>query len=102
MQNLKTRSFTKWRKKVQAAKADVQRLLNAGFIREVVYAQCLSNVVMVKKKNKKWRMCTDFMNLNKCCPKDDFPLPRLDKIIDSVVASEMMALLDCFSGYHQI
>jgi hypothetical protein len=88
--------------KVQAAKADVQRLLDAGFIREVVYAQCLSNVVMVKKKNEKWQMCTDFMNLNKCCPKDDFPLLRLDKIIDSVVASEMMALLDCFSGYHQI
>jgi hypothetical protein len=47
-------------------------------------------------------MCTDFTDLNKCCPKDDFPLIRIDKIIDSTVGSEMMALLDCFSGYHQI
>jgi hypothetical protein len=47
-------------------------------------------------------MCIDFTDHNKCCPKDDFPLPRIDKIIDSAVASEMMALLDCFSGYHQI
>jgi hypothetical protein len=47
-------------------------------------------------------MCTDFTDLNKCCPKDDFPLARIDQIVDSTVASEMMALLDCFLGYHQI
>jgi hypothetical protein len=47
-------------------------------------------------------MCIDFTDNNKCCPKDDFPLPRIDKIIDFAIASEMMALLDCFSGYHQI
>jgi hypothetical protein len=47
-------------------------------------------------------MCTDFTNLNKCCPKDDFPLSRIDKIVNSVVGCEIMALLDCFSGYHQI
>jgi hypothetical protein len=47
-------------------------------------------------------MCTDFMDLNKCCSKDDFPLARIDKIIDSTVGCEMMALLDCFLGYHQI
>jgi hypothetical protein len=47
-------------------------------------------------------MCTDFTDLNKCCPKDDFPLARIDKIIDSTMGCEMMALLDCFLGYHQI
>jgi hypothetical protein len=47
-------------------------------------------------------MCTDFTDLNKCCPKDDFPLSRIDKIVDSAVGCETMALLDCFSGYHQI
>jgi hypothetical protein len=57
---------------------------------------------MVRKKNGKWWMCTDFMDLNKCCPKVDFPLARIDKTVDSAAASEMMALLDCFSGYHQI
>jgi hypothetical protein len=88
--------------KIQATKAEVQRLLDAGFIREVVYPKWLSNVVMVRKKNGKWWVCTDFTDLNKCCPKDDFPLARIDQIIDSAAASEMMALLDCFSGYHQI
>jgi hypothetical protein len=57
---------------------------------------------MVRKKNGKWRMCMDFIDLKKCCPKDDFPLMRIDKIIDSTVGCEMMALLDYFSGYHQI
>jgi hypothetical protein len=57
---------------------------------------------MVWKKNGKWRMCTDFTDLNKCCPMDDFPLARIDKIVDSIASYQMMALLDCFSGYHQI
>jgi hypothetical protein len=47
-------------------------------------------------------MCTDFTNLNKCCPKDDFPLARIDQIVDSVASSDITALLDCFLGYHQI
>jgi hypothetical protein len=47
-------------------------------------------------------MCIDFTSLNKACPKDNFPLPRIDKIVDSVAGCEVMSLLDCFSGYHQI
>jgi hypothetical protein len=57
---------------------------------------------MVKKKNKKWRMCTDFTDLTKCCSNDDFPLSRINKIVYSVAASEMKALLHCFFGHHQI
>jgi hypothetical protein len=81
---------------------EIQRLLDAGFIGEVTYPKWLANVIMVKRKNGKWWMCIDFTDLNKCCPKDDFPLARIDQIIDFAVASKMMALLDCFSGYHQI
>jgi hypothetical protein len=88
--------------KIEIAKAEVQRLLDAGFIREVRYPQWLANVVMVHKKNTKWRMCTYFTNLNKCCPKDDFPLTRIDKIVDFVAGCKIMALLDYFTGYHQI
>jgi hypothetical protein len=55
-----------------------------------------ANVVMVKKKNGKWRMCTNFTDLNKCYPKDNFRLSRIDKIVDSATSCETMALLDCF------
>jgi hypothetical protein len=89
-------------KKIAVAKVEVQRLLDVGFIREVYYPSWLANVVMVKKKNGKWTMCTDFIDLNKRCPKDDFLLTRIDKVVDSVAGCEIMALLDCFSGYHQI
>jgi hypothetical protein len=66
------------KEKVELVKAEVQRLLDAGFIREVTYPQWLANVVMVQKKNGNWRMCTDFTYLNKCYPKDDFPPMRID------------------------
>jgi hypothetical protein len=88
--------------KIEAVKAEVQCLLDKGFIRELTYPQWLANVVMARKKNGKWQMCTDFTNLNKCCLKDNFPLARIDQIIDSTVGCDIMALLDCFSGYHQI
>jgi len=88
--------------KATAVKAEVQRLLDAKVIREVKYPTWLANTVPVKKKNGKWRMCIDFTDLNKACPKDDFPLPRIDKIVDAAANSQLMSLLDCFSGYHQI
>jgi hypothetical protein len=89
-------------KKVAAVKVEVQRLLDVGFIHEVYYPSWLANVVMVRKNNGKWRMCTDFTDLNKRCPMDDFPLTRNDKVVDSVAGCEIMALLDYFLGYHQI
>jgi hypothetical protein len=84
--------------KIAAARAEVQRLLDAGFIWEVRSASWLVNVIMVKKKNEKWRMCTNFTDLNKCCQKDDFKLSRIDKVVDSAAQCETMALLDCFLG----
>jgi hypothetical protein len=88
--------------KSEGARNDVKRLLSAGVIREVTYPEWLVNIVMVKKANGKWRMCIDFIDLNKACLKDEFPLPRIDSLIDAVTASELMSLLDCYSGYHQI
>jgi hypothetical protein len=88
--------------KVKAIEAKVQRLQDAEVIREVLYPVWLANTVPVKKKNGKWRMCVDFTDLNKTCKKDDFPLEMVDKIMDDVANSEMLSLLDMFSGYHQI
>ena len=62
----------------QANTEEVTKLLTAGFIREVYYPDWLANIVLVKKANGKWRMCVDFTDLNKACPKDSFPLPRID------------------------
>jgi hypothetical protein len=98
----KQRLYKMLDKKVTTAKAEVQRLLDVGFICEFYYPSWLANVVMVKKKNDKWRMCTDFTNLNKCFPKDDFPLTRIEKVVDSTAGCVVMALLGCFSGYHKI
>jgi hypothetical protein len=84
--------------KVKAVEAEVQRLQDAQVIREVMYPVWLANTVPVKKKNGKWRMCVDFTDLNMACKKDDFPLERVDKIIDDAANSEMLSLLDMFSG----
>jgi hypothetical protein len=88
--------------KAKGARNEVKRLLSAGVIREVTYPEWLANTFMVNKANGKWRMCIDFTNLNKACPKDEFPLPRIDSLVDAAASSELMSLLDCYSGYHQI
>jgi hypothetical protein len=88
--------------KAEGARNEVKRLLSAGVIREVKYLEWLANTVMVKKVNGKWRMCIDFTDLNKACPKDEFPLPRIDSLVDAAASSELMSLLDCYSSYHQI
>lgn len=99
-----SRSLGKCQMRGWKPKAEVQRLLDAGVIRLVPYTEWLANVVivMVMKKNGKWRMCVDFSDLNKHCPKDPHPLPRIDKVVDIAACCEMMSLLDCFSSYHQI
>ena len=80
----------------------MQKLLDACVIQEVQYPEWLANVVMVLKKNGKWRMCIDFTNLNKACSKDEYPLPRIDTLVDAAAGSKMLSMLDCFSRYHQI
>ena len=57
---------------------------------------------MVKKANGKWRMCVDFMDLNKACPKDSYPLPRVDILVDLTVKHQLLSSMDAFFGYNQI
>ncbi|XP_057734067.1 uncharacterized protein LOC130949335 [Arachis stenosperma] len=77
-------------------------LLEAGFIREVDYSTWLSNVVLVKKHNGKWRMCVDYSDLNKACPKDCFPLPNIDALVDAAAGYRYLSFMDAYSGYNQI
>ena len=96
----KRRSFVPEGQK--AINKEVDKLLQAGAIREVEYPEWLANVVLVKKENGKWRLCIDFTNINKACPKDSFPLPRIDLIVDATAGHELLSFMDAFSGYNQI
>ncbi|WZZ61282.1 hypothetical protein YC2023_061389 [Brassica napus] len=79
---------------------EVKNLLEVGFIREVQYPEWLDNVVVVKKKNRKWRVCIDFTDLNKSCPKDPFPLPHIDKLVDATAVHRLMSFMDKFRKYN--
>ena len=81
---------------------ELQKLLAAGFIKEVFHPEWLANPILVKKKNGNWRMCVDYTSLNKVCPKVPFPLPHIDQIVDSTAGCELLSFLDTYSGYHQI
>ena len=86
----------------QIIQAEVDNLLKASFIREVKYPEWLANVVVVPKKGGKWRVCIDYTDLNDTCPKDSFPLPCIDQIVDASAGHGMLSFLDEFSSYHQI
>ena len=89
-------------KRHRAIGEEIVKLLAARFIREVFHSDWLANPVLVKKKTGKWRMCIDYTSLNKACPKDHFPLLRIDQIVDSTSGCEILSFLDAYSGYHQI
>ena len=78
----------------------MQKLWKAGHIREIQYPEWLANVVLVQKANGKWRMCVDFTDLNKACPKDSYPLPNIDSLVDSASGCWLLSFLDAFSRYN--
>ena len=78
----------------------MRKLLEADFIKEVYYPEWLANVFMVKKANNKWRMCVDFTNQNKVCPKDNHPFSRIDLLVDSTVGHQLLSFMDAYSGYN--
>ena len=96
----KRRSFSPERQR--AINEEVGKLLQRKAIREVDYPEWLANVVLVKKANGKWWLCIDFTDINRACPKDSFPLPRIDLIVDATADHELLSFIDAFSGYNQI
>ena len=85
---------------VEAVRVEVNKLKQAGAIKEVFYPEWLANTMVVKKKNGKWRVCVDFTDLNKVYPKDPFPHPRIDQLVDTTAGHPRMSFLDAFQGYH--
>ena len=96
----KRRSFALERQK--AINEEVNKILQANAIREVEYPEWLANVVLVKKANDKWRLCIDFTDINRACPKGSFSLPRIDLIVDATAGHELLSFMDAFSSYNQI
>jgi hypothetical protein len=89
--------------KRKAIAAKLYRLENTGSIREIKTLTWVSNPVTIPKKNTDIRrVCVDYTSLSKHCPKDPFPLPRIDQIIDSTAGCTRLSLLDTYSGYNQI
>ncbi|KAF5454818.1 hypothetical protein F2P56_024455 [Juglans regia] len=88
--------------KCMAVAEEIEKLQAAGFIRAAHYPEWLFNVVLVKKANGKWRMCIDFTDLNKPCPKDSFPLPRINVIMDATIEQQFLSFMDAYSVYNQI
>jgi hypothetical protein len=96
----KLRPVNPW--KAAAIKAEVEKLLKAGFIYPIHLTEWVSNPVPVDKKQGTIRVCTDFRDLNKACPKDNYPTPFIDQIIDECAGCEAFSFMDGFSGYNQI
>jgi hypothetical protein len=95
----KLRRFAKDRKEV--IRVEVLKLLAVRFIRECKNPVWLANLVLIPKKTGQWRMCIDY-DLHHHYPKDPFPLPRIDQVVDSTAGSTLLCFLGCYSGYHQI
>ena len=81
---------------------EVTKLIEADLIHEVYYSEWLTNIVLIKKSNKKWRMCIDYIDLNRAYPKDSYPLPSIDQLVDATSEFQLMSFMDAFSGYNQI
>ena len=96
----KKKSFMPERQKVIAKGVD--KLLDAGFIQEANYPSKITNVVLMKKVNGKWRVCIDFTDLNKACPKDSYPLPLIDQLVDATSGHELLTFMGAFFRYNQI
>ncbi|GAA0187324.1 hypothetical protein LIER_34612 [Lithospermum erythrorhizon] len=100
--SIKQRKQTFSGKKNMAIHSEVETLLKAKAICELQFPEWIVNVVLVKKSNGKWRMCTDFTSLNKACPKDFYPLSCLGTLVDGNAGHEVFDFMDPSRGYHQV
>ena len=88
------------REHANAIKDEVVKRKRAGLSKRFFYPEWLANIVVVKKKSGKWQVCVDFTNLNKACPKDPFPMPQINQLVDVIAGHLRMSFLDAFQDYH--
>lgn len=81
---------------------EVEKLFKVGFIHVAIYPLWIANIILVRKRNEKWRVCEDYVDHNKACLKDSFPIPRIDQLVDATTGHEMLTFIDVYSGYNQI
>jgi hypothetical protein len=81
---------------------EVKKLLDAKIIVPLRYSEWVANLVPVRKKNGEIRLCVDFRNLNRSSLKDNYPLPKMDHVLEKVVGDNKISMIDGFSGYNQI
>jgi hypothetical protein len=79
---------------------ELSEILAASFLKKVQHLDWIANSILVPKKSLKWQMCVDYMSLNKACPKDPFPLPQINQIVDLTARCELLCILDAYLGYH--
>jgi len=87
---------------LEEVKKEVEKMLDAGFIRPCRYAEWISSVVPVQKKDGRWRVCVDFRDLNRATPKDEYPMPVAETLINAAAGHKMMSFMDGNAGYNQI
>ena len=83
-------------------KEKVKKQLDAGFLEVAKYLEWVAHIVPVPKKDGKMRMCVDYRDLNWASPKDNFPLPHIDTLVDNTAKNSRFSFMDGFSGYNQI
>src|ERR1044071_9546641 len=88
--------------KTKAMNEQVEELLKAGILRKSKNKTWVANQAMEGKSNGTWRMCVDYKDLNKACPKDYYPLPEIELKVDSLAPYRFKCFLDAYKGYHQI
>lgn len=89
-------------KRIKVVREEISKLKSVGFIRKVIYPKWMEILVMVNKATREWRMCVDFTHLNSTCPKDNYPLPNIDKLIDDCSGHELYSFMDAHLSYNQV
>jgi hypothetical protein len=89
-------------KKTATIKEEVEKLLKSDFIYPVPLTKWVSNIVPVTKNQGTIHVCVDYRDINKACPKDNYPMPFIDQIIDNFVGSVILSFMDGFSGYNVV